>query len=193
MAIADGSTIITGANSEVIIAVNNGTITFKSLTTAKLRGVSLTGTSSTADVALKNGTVVSDVKQIKGLKTSFTITTPVGTSSVRGTTHTVSFSAERGMEVAVAKGIVAIASNRGAARPVAAGLSYVQSNGAEPPQVSSQAAQEAVVPDLSSAYELPEESAVASGSGGASDLSNLIGLIASGPTTGTAHVIIVFP
>jgi|GEM_PF-1732637 len=199
MKLPDDATIVTGANSEVTLAINNGTLTLKSLTTAKLGGISMTATSSTAAVALKTGTVVSEVKQLQGLKTSFTVTTPVGTSSVRGTTHTVSYGPERGMSVSVASGVVAVSSARGGTRPVVAGSSYVQSAGAAPPQVStqsSQAAQEAARPGAAQAFAPAEEAAQAAQSdGGASELGAeaLAELLPSSGTTGTVNVSLAFP
>jgi hypothetical protein len=194
MKLKDDATVVTGANSEVVLTVNNGTITLKSLTTAKLRGVAVTATGSKADVALRSGTVVSDVKQIAGLKTSFTITTPVGTSSVRGTTHTVSFSQERGMAVSVASGIVAVASIHGASRPVAAGLGYVQGSGATSPQVATQASLAGPGPGAAAVFSSPEEAAVIAGLGGeAAALSEFVTLITAMKTTGTVNVNLVFP
>jgi hypothetical protein len=200
MKLKDDATVVTGANSEVTMAVNNGVITLKSLTTARLSGVAVSPTTSTAAVALKSGTVVSEVKQIQGLKTSFTVTTPVGTSSVRGTSHTVSFSQERGMEIAVQTGIVAVSSARGGTRPVAAGASYVQAASAAPPQVStqtSQAAQEAARPSAAAVFAPPEEAAVAAASGGGgaepSPLAGLTALMPVASTTGTVTINLVFP
>jgi len=195
MKLSEDATVVTGANSEVTIVVNNGTITLKSLTTAKIRGVATSSTASTADVALRSGTVVSDVKQITGLKTSFTVTTPVGTSSVRGTSHSVSFSPGRGMEVAVSTGVVAVTSNRGGTTPVAAGNSYVQSAAsAAPPQVTSQAAQETVTTSAAATFAPVEEAAVSVGLGGETTVfTELVTLIAEKPTTGTVRLNLVFP
>jgi len=195
MKLKDDAMVVTGANSEVTMQVNNGIITLKSLTTARLSGVKVTPTSSTAAIALRGGTVVSEVKQITGLKTSFTVTTPVGTSSVRGTTHTISYSPSRGMEVAVASGVVAVASNRGAVKPVAAGNSYVQASAsAAPPQVSSQAAQEVAVGGAATAFAPVEEVAAATDLGGQSAaLTELVTLVDSVSTSGKVNLIITFP
>ncbi len=195
MKLPSDATIVTGANSEVTLSVNNGTLTLKSLTTAKLSGISLSTTSSKAAVALKTGTVVSDVKQIQGLKTSFTITTPVGTSSVRGTSHTVSYSTERGMGVAVTSGVVAVSSGRGGTRPVAAGAQYSQEIGAAPPQVTTQAAQAAQDVSRPAAVFLPpEETALSIASGEVSSSANdLVNLVPSAQATGAVNVHILFP
>jgi hypothetical protein len=195
MKLKDDATVVTGANSEVTMQVNNGMITLKSLTTARLSGVKVTPTSSTAAVALRGGTVVSEVKQITGLKTSFTVTTPVGTSSVRGTTHTISYSPARGMVVAVASGVVAVASRRGAVKPVAAGNSYVQAAAsAAPPQVVSQLASEVAVAGAGTAFAPAEETAAAAGLGGQSAaLTELVTLIDSVSTSGSVNLSITFP
>ena len=118
----------------------------------------------------------------------------MGTSSVRGTTHTVSFSQERGMSVAVASGIVAGASIRGASRPVAAGLGYVQGSGATPPQVATQASLAAPGPGAAAVFAPPEEAAVAVGLGGESSaLTELVAIITAMKTSGTVNVNIIFP
>jgi hypothetical protein len=206
MKLKDDATVVTGANSEVSILVNNGTITLKSLTTAKLRGVAVSQASSTADVALRNGTVVSEVKQITGLKTSFTVTTPVGTSSVRGTTHSVSYSPERGLSVAVEAGTVAVASLRGSSRPVAAGSSFVAPAGAAPPKVMVQtssgqnvavaaaaAASAASGNAFAPAEEAAASSAMGTGSGQTATFTELVNAIANRPSTGTVELTLVFP
>ncbi len=195
MKLKDDATVVTGANSEVTLVVNNGTITLKSLTTAKLRGIAVTASSSKADVALRSGTVVSDVKQITGLKTSFTVTTPVGTSSVRGTSHSVTFSPARGMEVAVSTGVVAVSSSRGGTKPVAAGNSYVQAAAsAAPPQVTSQAAQEAAPVSAAAAFAPVEEAAVAVDLGGdSSAFTEMVTLIDNASTTASVNLNLVFP
>lgn len=195
MKLADDATVVTGANSEVTLIINNGTITLKSLTTARMGNVTKTPTTSTAAVALRSGTVVSEVKQITGLKTSFTVTTPVGTSSVRGTSHSVSFSPARGMEIAVSSGVVSVASTRGATKPVAAGNSYVQSAAsAAPPQVISQAAQESVVAGAATAFAPAEEVATAADLGGTpAAVAEIVNLIAEKPTSGTVTMTLLFP
>ncbi|MFA6505782.1 MAG: FecR domain-containing protein [Treponemataceae bacterium] len=194
MKLTDDATVVTGANSEVTIIVNNGTITLKSLTTAKLRGIGLTPTASTANVALRNGTVVSDVKQITGLKTSFTVTTPVGTSSVRGTTHTVSYGPERGMSVAVSAGIVAVSSLRGASRPVAAGNSYTEGTAASAPQVVSQTTQESASAGAATVFAPTEDAAISTGSGSETPAATeLATLVANIPTTGSVLLTLLFP
>ncbi len=198
MSLKDDATVVTGAASEVTLEINNGLVTFKALTTARIGGVKRTETESKAAVALKTGTVVSEVKQIKGLKTSFTVTTPVGTSSVRGTVHTVSYGPERGMAVSVASGVVEVSSARGGSRPVAAGAAYAQPAGAAPPRVETQAAQaaaEAAKPSATTAFAPPEEAAQATSNGDSepSALAGLESLLPTGSDTGTVNVSVVFP
>lgn len=194
--LSEDATVVTGANSEVVLVVNNGLITLKSLTTAKLRGVALTKAASTADVALRNGTVVSEVKQITGLKTSFTVTTPVGTSSVRGTTHSVTYSPELGLRVSVASGTVSVSSLRGATRPVAAGLSYADGAGAAPPSVAPQAAADAVAAAATAetAFATPEEAALAAETGGGAEPgSDLVDQLGGQSDAGTVRIYLLFP
>lgn len=197
MGLAEDATVVTGANSEVTLEVNNGIITLKSLTTAKLRGVQVTKAASNADVALRNGTVVSEVKQITGLKTNFTVTTPVGTSSVRGTSHTVSYGPGRGMAVSVSSGVVAVSSPRGATKPVSAGNSFAQGIGSAPPTVSTQAAQSAAALSPvsgASSFAPAEELALAANLGGGDPaVADLVSQAAQVSTGGKVTLNLVFP
>lgn len=174
MSLLDDATVVTGANSEVVIQINNGTITLRSLTTAKLTNMTRTNEASTANVALRGGTVVSNVQQIQGLRTNFTVTTPVATSSVRGTAHTVSFSQERGMEVAVSSGLVAITSALNGNRPVPAGTGFTQANASSAPLLASQASLEAPPPIVADAFASDEEVAISQNAGNASAVITVI-------------------
>ncbi|GAB1483126.1 hypothetical protein MASR2M78_19420 [Treponema sp.] len=180
----EGAKVVTGANSEVTIDINNGKITLKSLSTAKISGAMLTKNSSVANVSLRNGTVVSEVKQITGLKTSFTITTPVGTSSVRGTTHSVSYNPEQGMRVNVLSGVVDVSSRRGANRPVAAGLNYVADASSSQPQVKTQAEAEIARPGAL---------AIQANELGNGEITDLIDRISNKADSGKVKLSILFP
>jgi len=180
----EGAKVVTGANSEVTIDINNGKISLKSLTNAKISSAMVTPNSSVANVSLRNGTVVSEVKQITGLKTSFTITTPVGTSSVRGTTHSVSYNPEQGMRVSVFSGVVDVSSRRGANRPVAAGLNYVADASIAPPQVRTLA--EADINKLGAL-------AIQANEFGNGDIGDLIDHISNKTDSGKVKLSIIFP
>lgn len=197
MTLADDATVVTGANSEVTLEVNNGTITLKSLTTAKLRGVQVTRATSNADVALRNGTVVSEVKQITGLKTNFTVTTPVGTSSVRGTSHTVSYGPGRGMAVSVTSGVVDVSSPRGATKSVSAGNGFAQGIGSVPPTVNTQVALSAAADSpilAASSFAPAEEIALAASLGGGDPaVADLVAKAAQVSTGGKVSLTLVFP
>ncbi len=193
MSLANDATVVTGANSELGLQINNGTITLKALTTARLSGISLSDSASSADVALRSGTVVSDVKQIKGLKTSFTVSTPVGTSSVRGTQHSVSYSSERGMRVSVAAGVVDVDSIRSPARPVAAGNGFVQAPGA-PAIVAAQPVIDMARPSPGAAFAPESESGLAAAADPLSgQLGGLIDAVAGSPGSGSLSIFLLFP
>ncbi|HAE23540.1 MAG TPA: hypothetical protein DCG47_14665 [Spirochaetaceae bacterium] len=193
MSLANDATVVTGANSELGLQINNGTITLKALTTAKLSGISLSDSASSADVAIRSGTVVSDVKQIKGLKTNFTVSTPVGTSSVRGTEHSVSYSRERGMQVSVLTGIVDVDSVRSAARPVTAGNGFVQAPGA-PPLVAAQAALAASSTSAIAAFAPGSDSSTGIAADPlSSQLNGFINAVSGSPGSGTLSLFLLFP
>lgn len=152
MKLAEGVTVVTGANSELVLDINGNSLTLKSLTTVKINTAKLTAETSSAGVSLKGGSVQSSVKQISGLRTSFEVTTPVATSSVRGTSYTVSFGPEQGMAVEVETGTVAVASDRGGTKPVPAGLGYSQSTAAPAPLPVTAALQESAVPSMGTVF-----------------------------------------
>ena len=192
MKLAEGVTVVTGANSELVLDINGNKLTLKSLTTVKINQAKLTAESSSAGVSLKGGSVESSVKQISGLRTSFEVTTPVATSSVRGTSYTVSYGPERGMEVAVNAGTVAVASPKGGTRPVPAGLAYSQSTTAAAPLPVTAALQEGAVPSMGSVFSGATESAQPAAAAAEAVLQQVMAVVdtifntpASTPTDGT--------
>jgi hypothetical protein len=108
MNLSVGSTVITGVNSQAVLDVDGSRLTVKPLSNMKIAMNRTTKDSSDTRVALKRGRVVSEVNRISNVKTRFKVATPVATSSVRGTKHTVSFTTETGMKVVVEDGEVAI-------------------------------------------------------------------------------------
>ncbi|MEI6874052.1 MAG: FecR domain-containing protein [Spirochaetota bacterium] len=152
MKLAEGTALVTGPNSELVLDINGNSLTLKPLTTLRINSATMAPGKSSASVALKGGSVVSDVKQIQGVRTDFSISTPVATSSVRGTAHTVTYGPEKGIEVSVSHGTVAVASPLGGTKPVPAGLGYVQSASAPAPLPVTAVLKEAAMPSMGKVF-----------------------------------------
>ena len=78
--------ISTGFKSSAILVVGNSTLTVRPLTRLSLEALLRSqDNSETINVGLRTGRIQVDVKPPAGSRTDFTVTTPVATASVRGT------------------------------------------------------------------------------------------------------------
>lgn len=105
-ALAVGSKVSTGVRSRVEIKVNNHTVTVEPLTIMKISESIDTNDSSTTRLGLRRGSVRTKVARNARIKTVFKVSTPVATSSVRGTEQIVVYSPTFGMRVFVLSGTV---------------------------------------------------------------------------------------
>jgi hypothetical protein len=130
----DGTKISTGANSEVVLNVNNdNTVTVRQLTMIKIDESTLGKDDSTIRVSLKRGSLNARVARLKTLRTSFKITTPVATSSVRGTQEEVSYGPGRGMIIKVIEGIILAENRLGSSNFIRGKLEFQQEKGKSEP------------------------------------------------------------
>jgi hypothetical protein len=106
MKLKEGTKISTGARSSAVILLNNHRLTVRQLTMMKIYSNKLTSKSSDTKIGLKYGRLNARVKRIKRLKTSFKISTPVATSSVRGSEEEVFYGSKSGMIVWVLDGTI---------------------------------------------------------------------------------------
>ncbi|MBN2402828.1 MAG: FecR domain-containing protein [Spirochaetes bacterium] len=81
----EGAKISTGVKSWAVLNINGDTLRIQQLTMMEIYSNRLTSTDKNTHVGLKHGTLKARVGKIGTLKTSFKISTPVATSSVRGT------------------------------------------------------------------------------------------------------------
>ena len=98
MKLAQGTKISTGVNSNVVLNINGDEITIRQMTMIKIEENSLSTTESNTKIGLKRGGLNARVAKLKTLKTSFKISTPVATSSVRGTWEEVFYGPGMGMQ-----------------------------------------------------------------------------------------------
>jgi hypothetical protein len=136
--LAEGSKISTGINSNVVLNINGDTITIKPMTMVKVEENSVTSTESNTRLGLKRGGLNARISKLKTLKTSFKITTPVATSSVRGTEEEVFYGPGMGMIIKVIEGEILAQNNFGASNLLRGRLGYSHgSNSSTPGNVNS--------------------------------------------------------
>lgn len=131
MQLKEGTKIQTGAKSQAVLDIDGHIVTIKSLTLIKVYKNIAKKDESTNSLGLAYGSVNAKVKKLPQVKTSFLITTPVATSSVRGTEQNVSFGPGFGMVVTVPEGQLIVQSN-GENKKVSGNLEY--NKGADDPR-----------------------------------------------------------
>ena len=104
--LAVGTKVSTGVRSNVVIKINNHTVTVQPLTIMKVSESAEDGKSSTTRIGLRRGSVRTKIAHDARIKTVFKVSTPVATSSVRGTEQIVVYSPTFGMRVFVLSGNV---------------------------------------------------------------------------------------
>jgi hypothetical protein len=82
--LAVGTKVSTGVRSNVVINVNKHTVTVYPLTIMKISDSVETNTSSSTKIGLRRGAVRTKIARNARIKTVFKVSTPVATSSVRG-------------------------------------------------------------------------------------------------------------
>jgi hypothetical protein len=125
-ALAVGTKVSTGVRSTVEIKINNHTVTVQPLTIMKISESMDNATSSTTRIGLRRGSVRTKVAKDARIKTVFKVSTPVATSSVRGTEQIVIYSPTFGMRVIVLSGTVAGEGLNGATQLISGNLEFLQ-------------------------------------------------------------------
>ena len=116
--IEEGTKISTGVKSWAVINIDGSSLKIKELTMMKVFVNQLTADKHDTHIGLKHGSLQARVAKIGTLKTSFKITTPVATSSVRGTEEIVSYGPRSGMTIEVLEGTVLGENQFGISNPV---------------------------------------------------------------------------
>lgn len=112
MAIVDGTKIMTGVSSSVKIQTVGGFFEVKELTQAAFTE-KVDSKTANHDVSLEVGRVRVRFVKPQGVQSSFRVTTPKGTASVRGTEEEVSYRPGFGMEITVFEGSIDVLNNAG--------------------------------------------------------------------------------
>ncbi|MGL4370134.1 MAG: FecR family protein, partial [Spirochaetota bacterium] len=106
MTLEEGTKICTGVKSIIVLNIDRHVVTISPMTSVKIYKNSSTPSTSDTSIGLQYGSVKAKVKRTAAVKTRFNITTPVATSSVRGTEEVVSYGPASGMTVQVIEGAV---------------------------------------------------------------------------------------
>jgi len=113
----------------VEIKINNHLVTVQPLTIMKINESKDTASSSNTSLGLRRGSVRTKVAKDARIKTVFKVSTPVATSSVRGTEQIVVYSPTFGMRVFVLSGTVEGTGMNGASNLIYGNLQFWQKLG----------------------------------------------------------------
>jgi len=111
--LAEGTLISTGARSSAVLAVDKSVLRVRQLTTMKVYAHKITKSGSDTHVGVKYGSVNARIKRVGKLKTRFKVSTPVATSSVRGTEENVFYGVRTGMLTHAPSGTLWVGNNKG--------------------------------------------------------------------------------
>jgi hypothetical protein len=135
MRLTPGTKVSTGAKSTTVIQIEKHTLTVNPMTMIKIyessektKASAASGdeAASTTKIGLRRGSVRAKVFREQRVKTEFQVSTPVATSSVRGTEELISYGPSKGMTIRVLDGIVRGDNRVGAIRYLRAGLNFHQ-------------------------------------------------------------------
>ena len=106
MKLTEGTKISTGIRSSARISIDDNSLLVRQLTMMKIYRNKTIKKRRNTHIGLRYGSLNARVKRIKRLKTSFKITTPVATSSVRGTEQNDFYGSVSGMKIEVVDGTI---------------------------------------------------------------------------------------
>jgi len=127
MKLPEGAKVSTGANSFAELRVNsiNHTVTIKPLTMIQVFSKETKSTTDT-HIGLKRGNITAKVPRDARVKTVFKVSTPIATSSVRGTEEDISYGPGRGMMIYDVRSLVEAKNRLGRSNFISGRLKFVQ-------------------------------------------------------------------
>ena len=129
-----GAKISTGVNSSAVIQLDKHTVTVNQMTMVKIYENRAEKESTETKIGLRRGSIRAKIFREQTVKTVFKVSTPVATSSVRGTEELISYGPSKGMVIKVLDGKVLGESNNGARKYLYAGLQFHQRPGLSEPE-----------------------------------------------------------
>jgi hypothetical protein len=126
MKLREGVKISTGVRSYAVLRLNRNVMRVRPLTMIKIYQNQLTKNSSRTRIGLKRGSLRARIKKGKRVRTVFKVSTPVATSSVRGTDEMVSYGPGRGFRVVALTGVIEGRSKNGSKKKITGRQQYRQ-------------------------------------------------------------------
>ncbi len=129
MKLTEGVKISTGVRSYAVLRLNKNVMRVRPLTMIKIYQNQLTKNSSRTRIGLKRGSLRARIKKGQRIRTVFRVSTPVATSSVRGTEEEISYGPGRGFRVAAITGTIEGRSRNGTRKHITGRQQYRQRSG----------------------------------------------------------------
>jgi hypothetical protein len=111
--VQEGTKISTGVKSWAVLNIDGDTLRIQQLTIMEIYTNQITSNDKNTHVGLKQGSLKARVTKIGTLKTSFKISTPVATSSVRGTDEDNKYGFRSGNLIHVPSGLLEVEDRNG--------------------------------------------------------------------------------
>jgi len=127
MKLPEGVKVSTGANSYAVISLNsiNHTVKVEPLTMIQIFSKE-TKSETDTHIGLKRGQITANVPRDEKVKTIFKVSTPVATSSVRGTEERITYGNRSGMTVEVLRGSIEATNRLGRGNLISGRQKFVQ-------------------------------------------------------------------
>jgi len=127
MKLPEGVKISTGANSYAIVSLNslNHTVKIEPLSMLQIYSQETTNKTNT-HIGLKRGQITANVPKNESVKTIFKVSTPVATSSVRGTEERITYGEKTGMIVEVLRGSIEATNRFGRSNVISGKQKFMQ-------------------------------------------------------------------
>lgn len=120
----EGTKISTGARSSVQLKIDNATVTIRQLSMVRINRNLVTGGSTSTNLGLRYGKINARIDRIKKLRTDFRISTPVATSSVRGSEKEISSGPGWGTQIRVFHGEIGASTKLGTSNILRKGMLF---------------------------------------------------------------------
>jgi hypothetical protein len=130
----EGTKISTGVASTAVLRIDDATVTVRPMSMMGITRNMVKDGASNTNLGLKYGGVNAKVAKIRNIRTNFKISTPIATSSVRGTEEEVSYGPKGGMTVKVLAGLVKLENSSGVSSTVGRWQSFQIKGGSARPE-----------------------------------------------------------
>jgi len=129
MQLEKGTKISTGIRSYVHLNLNGNNLKIRPLSMIKVYENTRSKSRIRTRIGLRRGSIRARVAKSRRIKTIFKVSTPVATSSVRGTIEDVSYGPVQGMRVRVVEGVIQGENRKGIKRLISGKMEYHQKPG----------------------------------------------------------------